>query len=52
MNEFKKSLGVRWIKADSGKTYLCPAQAVDVDTTSDKQLQSICIDESMNPQNN
>jgi hypothetical protein len=52
MNEFKKELGVRWIKAESGTSYLCPADAVDrIGNPSESQLQMICVDESKNPQN-
>ena len=28
MNEFKKELSVKWIKSDSGNTYLCPVEAL------------------------
>jgi hypothetical protein len=52
MNSYKKNLGMRWIKADSGHTYLCPVDAVkDIENPSEEQLKSICIDESDNPQN-
>ena len=50
--EFKKSLGVKWIKADSGSTYLCPVDALDrLDNPTEDQLKLICVDESLNPQN-
>jgi hypothetical protein len=52
MNEFKKELSVRWIKADSGTTYLCPVSALDrIDRSAEDQLKMICVEESMNPQN-
>lgn len=52
MNEYKKALGVSWIKADSGNTYLCPVDALkDIKDPTEEQLKSICIEESMNPQN-
>ena len=52
MNEFKKELSVKWIKADSGKTYLCPVTALDrFENPTEEQLRSICVDESLNPQN-
>jgi hypothetical protein len=51
-NEFKKELGVRWIKADSGTTYLCPVNALDrLEDQSEKNLKMICVDESSNLQN-
>jgi hypothetical protein len=52
MNEYKKELSVRWIKADSGNTYLCPVDALSrMENPSEEQLKTICVDESMNPQN-
>lgn len=52
MNEHKKDLGMRWIKADSGTTYLCPVDAMkDLKNPTEAQLKSICVDESHNPQN-
>ena len=52
LNEFKKELGVKWIKSESGNTYLCPVEALKrlADPTED-QLKMICVDESDNPQN-
>ena len=50
--EFKKTLNVRWVKATSGNTYLCPVDALDrLDSPTEEQLKLICVDESMNPQN-
>ena len=52
MNDFKKQLSVRWIKADSGMTYLCPVNALDrIEDRSEKNLKMICVEESANPQN-
>ena len=52
LNEFKRELGVRWIKSDSGNTYLCPVEALRrLDDPTEDQLKMICVDESMNPQN-
>jgi hypothetical protein len=52
MNVFKRELSVKWIKADSGKTYLCPVNALDrIENPSEEQLKTICVDESTNPQN-
>ena len=49
---FKKELSVKWIKADSGNTYLCPVNALDrLGNPSEEQLKTICVDESKNPQN-
>jgi hypothetical protein len=51
-NEFKQSIGVRWVKGDSGNTYLCPSALLEkVDPSDEKQLKNICLDESENPQN-
>jgi hypothetical protein len=50
--EFKRTIGVKWIKADSGNTYLCPVDALDrLDNPNEDQLKLICVDESQNPQN-
>ena len=50
--EFKRSLGVKWIKAESGRTYLCPVDAVKrLENPTEEQLKLICVDESENPQN-
>ena len=52
-DEFKKEIGVKWIKCDTGNTYLCPVEALKrLDNPSEEQLKTICVDESMNPQNN
>ena len=49
---FKKELSVKWIKADSGNTYLCPVDALNrMDKPSEADLQKICVEESKNPQN-
>jgi hypothetical protein len=50
--EFKRSLGVKWIKGASGRTYLCPVDALNrLDNPTEDQLKLICVDESDNPQN-
>jgi hypothetical protein len=50
-NEFKKELSVKWIKAQSGNTYLCPVDALKrLANPSEEQLRTICVDESENPQ--
>jgi hypothetical protein len=51
-NEFKKELSVKWIKAKSGSTYLCPVDAISkIKNPNEEQLKLICVDESQNPQN-
>jgi len=48
----KKELSVKWIKANSGNTYLCPVAALDrLKNPTEEQLKMICVDESKNPQN-
>ena len=50
--EFKKTLGVKWVKGESGRTYLCPVDALNrLGNPSEDQLKTICVDESENPQN-
>ena len=52
LNEFKRELSVKWIKAKSGSTYLCPVEALRrLDEPTEEQLKMICVDESLNPQN-
>jgi len=52
LNEFKRELGVKWIKSDSGSTYLCPVAALQrLENPTEEQLKLICVDESDNPQN-
>jgi uncharacterized protein YlaI len=49
---FKKSLSVKWVKGKSGRTYLCPVEALNrFDNPTEEQLKTICVDESDNPQN-
>jgi hypothetical protein len=50
--EFKRTLGVKWVKGPSGHTYLCPVDALNrLDNPTEEQLKLICVDESENPQN-
>jgi len=52
LNEFKKELSVKWIKGQSGATYLCPVDALSrMDNPTEDDLKKICVDESQNPQN-
>ena len=48
----KQELTVKWIKAESGNTYLCPTVPLSrIDNPTEDQLKMICVDESANPQN-
>jgi hypothetical protein len=50
--EYKRALGVKWIKAASGTTYLCPAGAIDhIENPTEEQLKELCVNESLNPHN-
>jgi hypothetical protein len=50
--EFIKEIGVKWIKGQTGTTYLCPIAALSrLDNPTEEQLKLICVDESLNPQN-
>ena len=50
-NIYKRELGVKWIKAESGTTYLCPVKALDrLEKPTEEQLKMICVDESQDPQ--
>ena len=48
----KREFSVKWIKSESGNTYLCPVSALDrLENPTEEQLKMICVDESNNPQN-
>ena len=48
----KQEVAVKWIKSDSGNTYLCPVAALGrLENPTEDQLKMICVDESTNPQN-
>ena len=49
----KANLGFVWAKvADSGNTYLCPANlAGELGNLSEDELRKLCVDESANPHN-
>jgi hypothetical protein len=50
--EFKQQLSVKWVRGDSGRTYLCPVDALKrFNNPTEDQLKTICVDESENPQN-
>lgn len=50
--EFVSSIGIKWIKSDSGNTYLCQASAIDgMSNPSEEDLRNACQSESDNPQN-
>ena len=54
LNAFKKEIGVKWVKAESGTSYLCPLAAfkrLDTPNPKEEDLKKICVDESQNPQN-
>lgn len=51
-NSYKAEINVKWVKSDSGNTYLCPVKALErIDNPSEADLQKICVEESANPQN-
>lgn len=48
----KREIALKWIKAESGNTYLCPVAALErLETVTEEDLKKICVDESLNPQN-
>ena len=52
LREFKKEIGVKWVKAASGTSYLCPLAALQrINNPKEDDLRKICVDESQNPQN-
>jgi hypothetical protein len=54
LRAFKREIGVKWIKAESGISYLCPVAALErlgTHNPKEEELKKICVDESQNPQN-
>ena len=52
LNEYKSGLGVKWVRAQSGTTYLCPEESLrGLQNPTEEQLRAIGVDESMNPHN-
>jgi hypothetical protein len=52
LKEFKRELGVKWVKGESGMTYLCPVASLQrLENPTEDDLKKICVDESENPQN-
>jgi hypothetical protein len=52
LKEFKKEIGVKWVKAESGTSYLCPVKALQrLGAPNEADLKKVCVDESDNPQN-
>jgi hypothetical protein len=50
--EITRTIGLKWIKAASGNTYLCPVDALKrLKNPTEDQLKLMCVDESKNPQN-
>lgn len=48
----KREIALKWIKADSGNTYLCPVASLDkLQSMTEEDLKKICVEESANPQN-
>ncbi len=51
-NSYKQSLGRKWIKGESGDTYICPINALaGIENPTEEQLRSLCVNESFDPQN-
>jgi len=49
---FVGRINLKWIRARSGSTYLCPVSSLDrLENPTEEQLRMICVDESENPQN-
>ncbi|MBD3166027.1 hypothetical protein GF324_05485 [bacterium] len=50
--DFVSEISVRWVKGESGNTYLCPVKALErLENPTEEELKKICVDESQNPQN-
>ena len=50
--EQKRSAGLRWMKGESGNSYLCPIDALrGIANPTEADLERLCVNESHNPQN-
>ncbi len=50
--ERKRNVGMKWIRGESGASYLCSLEAIQhLKNPSEADLQRYCVDESHNPQN-
>lgn len=48
---FKQMLAVKWVKAKSGVTYLCPVDAIGkLKNPTEDDFKRLCVNESDNPQ--
>ena len=42
----------KWIRSDSGTSYLCPVEAIQGRSgLTEEELNAVCVNESLNPQN-
>ena len=49
---WKNQIGIMWIKSDSGNTYFCQRGAIShLDSPTEEDLRELCVEESLNPQN-
>lgn len=49
---FVGRVNLKWVKAESGNTYLCPVSSLKrLKNPTEEQIKMICVDESENPQN-
>jgi len=52
LKQFNKEIGVKWVRAESGTSYLCPVVVFErLSNPKEEDLKRICVDESENPQN-
>jgi hypothetical protein len=48
----KSSIAMKWVKAESGNTYICNVDALKgIENPTEEDLQRLCVSESENPQN-
>lgn len=48
LNGFDEKVDAKWVKTESGEIYLCPVAILDfIDELSEKDLKSICVQESI-----
>ncbi len=48
---FKQMLAVKWVRAQSGNTYLCPVDAISrIEQPTEEDYKRLCLNESDNPQ--
>ena len=51
LKHFKRRLAIKWVRAKSGTTYLCPLDEISkIKNPTEEDYKRLCVNESENPQ--